>query len=121
VDRLDAGKQDLRLDVAAVQPGAVDPGRRLRPQAQELGEVLADQLPDVGQDDDPFVGPLRQHLLDEGGHDQRLAAGGRDNHQRMAARRHEVGVDRVDGGALIGAQLQDHAAPSCQTLPSGLR
>ena len=39
----------------------------------------------------------------------------------MAGRRREVVVDRVDGGALIGAQLQGHAAPSRQTLPSGLR
>ena len=121
VHRLDAGEQDLRLDVPPVQPGAVDPGRRLGPEADELGEVLADQLPDVGQDDDPLVRPLRQHLLDEGGHDQRLAAGGRDHDQGMAGRRREVVVDRVDRGALIRAQLQGHAAPSRQTLPSGLR
>ena len=33
VHRLDAGEQDPRLDVAPVQPGAVDARRRLGPQA----------------------------------------------------------------------------------------
>ena len=74
VHRLDAGEQDLRLGVPPVQPGAVDPGRRLGPEADELGEVLADQLTDVGQNDDPLVRPLRQHLLDEGPENDRLPA-----------------------------------------------
>jgi ABC-type branched-subunit amino acid transport system permease subunit len=94
---------------------------RLDQRDLQLGEVLADQLADVGQDDDPLVRPLRQHLLDECGRHQTLSSGCRDHHDRVAVMLVEVAVDRVDRGALIWAGLQGHAAPSRQTVPSGLR
>jgi hypothetical protein len=44
MDRLDAGEQDMSVDLAPLEPGAVDASRCLRPEAEELGVVLADQL-----------------------------------------------------------------------------
>ena len=114
VDRLDPREQDLRLDIPPVQSSTVDPRRRLGPQADQLRKVLADQLADMGQDDDPLVRPMGQHLLDEGSHDERLAAGGGDHHQGMATLHREIGIDRVDGGALVWAEPQGHAAQSRQ-------
>ena len=58
VDALDAGEQDLRMQIALVQPGRVDAGRRVRPQPEHLGVVLRDQLLDVGDDEDPRVRPV---------------------------------------------------------------
>ena len=58
VDALDAGEQDLRVQIALVQPGRVDAGRGLRPQPDHLAVVLRDQLLDVGDDEDSRVGPV---------------------------------------------------------------
>ena len=87
--------------------------------------VLRDQLADVGDDQDALVGPGAQHALDEGGHHQALAAGGRDDDERVAGVLGEVAVDRVDGGLLVGTQRQ-HATASArasliQVAPSRMR
>ena len=124
MDRLDAGEQDLSVDLTPLEPRAVDAGRRLRPQAEELGVVLADQLAHVGDDENALIRPGLEHLPDELGHDQRFAAGGRNDDHRMAARAAEVVVDRIDRGALVRAELQAHAASlpvSRQMLPSAMR
>ena len=124
VDRLDAGEQHLRADLALAQAGRVDAGRRIGPQPDHLGMVLRDQLAHMGDDQDALIGPLPQHALDEGRQHDRLAAGGRDHHQRMPRLVGEVVVDRRDGGLLIGAQAQHDAASRAsltQLLPSAIR
>ena len=113
VDRLDAGEEDAGAQVAAAEPGGADAGRRLAPEADQLGEVLGDQLADMGDDEDALVGPGPQHALDEGGHHQALAAGGRDDDERVAAVLGEVAVDRVDRRLLVGTQRQ-HATASAR-------
>ena len=50
VDRLDSGKQDLRVNVAARQPGRIDASWRIGPGAQQRHEVLLDQLLHMGED-----------------------------------------------------------------------
>ena len=57
VDRLDAGEEDARAEVAAAEPGRVDAGRRVAPEPDQLGVVLGDQLADMGDDQDALVGP----------------------------------------------------------------
>ncbi len=124
VDRLDAGEEDACLCLAAAEPGAVDAGRRLGPEAEELGVVLADQLAHMGEDEDALVRPGLEDFPDERRHDQRLAAGRRDDDERVAVGLAEVAVDRVDGLALIGTEGEAHAAalgPSRQTPPSARR
>ena len=120
VDRLDAGEEDAGAEVAPAEPGGVDAGRRVAPEADQLGVVLRDQLADVGDDQDALVGPGAQHALDEGGHDEALAAGGRDHDQRVAAVLGEVAVDRVDGGLLVGAERQ-HATASARASLTQVR
>jgi hypothetical protein len=128
VYRLDTGEQNACTDIALVEPGRVDAGRRLRPKLQELGSVLADQFPYMGDNENPLVRPLFQDLADEGGHDQRLAAGRGDNDDRVTGLLSEIAVDSVDRCALIGPE-PDHGAasprsgftPLTQLLPSRMR
>ena len=72
VDALDAGEQDLRVQIALVQPGRVDAGRRVRPQPDHLAVVLRDQLLDVGDDENPRVGPVGDGARHERGNANRL-------------------------------------------------
>ena len=121
VDRLDAGKQDTGAEIATAQPGGIDAGGSIGPEAEQFGMVLGDQFADVGDDQDALVGPLLQHLADEAGHDQTLAARGRDHHQRMTDLAPEIVVDGVDGRALVRTEGQHGALPSVQRMPSGRR
>ena len=124
VDRLDAGEQHPRADLALAQPGRIDAGRRLGPQADHLGMVLRDQLAHMGDDQDALVRPLLQHALNEGRQHEGLASGRRYDDERMPRLLGKVVVDRRDGGLLIGTQAQ-HGASSrasfTQLLPSGIR
>jgi len=125
VDRLNAGEEDARPEIAPAEPGGVDAGRRVAPEADQLGVVLRDQLADVGDDEDALIGPGLQHALDEGRHHQTLAAGGRNHDERVAGVLGEVAVDRVDRGLLVGAERQ-HATASArasltQAPPSRMR
>ncbi len=65
MDRLDAGEQDLRANVAARQPGGVDAGRRLRPGAQHRHEVLLDQLLHVREDQHAGVAIGGDHAVEK--------------------------------------------------------
>ena len=124
MDRLDAGKQDPRLDIAAAEPGRIDPRRRLGPQSHHLGMVLGDQLAHVGDHENALVGPLLQHALDERGQHDRLAASCRDHDQRMAVLLGKVLVDRRDGSLLVGTEAQHDAssrASLIQLVPSARR
>ena len=113
VDRLDAGEEDRRIRIAATEAGRIDAGWRLRPEADHLGMVLRDQLTHMGDDEDTLVGPRLEHTLDEGGHDQTLAASRRDHHDRMTLVFFEIFVDRFNRGFLVGAQFK-HARPPCR-------
>jgi hypothetical protein len=126
VDRLDAGEENAGAEVAPAEPGRVDAGRRVAPEADQLGVVLRDQLAHVRHDQDALVGPRLQHALDEGRHYEALTAGGRNDDERVAALLGEVAVDRVDGRLLIGTQGQHAAsssrwASSTQVEPSAMR
>ena len=103
VDRLDAGKQNARLDIALFQPGRIDAGRRLGPQLHQLQIVLLDQFPDVGDDQNALVGVGLEHTFDKAGHDQGFAARRRDDDERVARGSFKVAVDAVDGTGLIRA------------------
>jgi hypothetical protein len=126
VDRLDAGEEDPGPRIAAAETGRVDARRRLRPEPQHLGMVLRDQLADMGDDQHALVGPGLEHAVDEGGHDEALAAGRGDHDERVAALLLEIAVDRGDRGLLVGAQGQHAAASSSraslvQAEPSRMR
>ena len=109
VDALDAGEQDLRVQIALVQPGRVDAGRGLRPQPDHLAVVLRDQLLDVGDDENSRVGPVGDGAGGKGCKDKALARPHGQHDQRIAGILREVAVDRLDRRGLIGAEL-DHAA-----------
>jgi hypothetical protein len=126
VDGLDAGEEDPGPRIAAAESGRVDACRRLGPEPQHLGMVLRDQLPHMGDDEHALIRPGLEHAVDEGGHDEALAAGGGDDDEWVAALLLEIAVDRGDRGLLVGAQGQ-HAAASCsraslvQAEPSRMR
>ena len=80
----------------------------------------------IAQNHAEMIGPCLQHALDEGGHHQALASGGRDHHQRVPFMVLEIAVDRGDRGLLIGAQGQHGAASVvrasfAQVEPSAMR
>ncbi|OSM07681.1 hypothetical protein MAIT1_04551 [Magnetofaba australis IT-1] len=108
VDRLDAAEEHLGFGVPAVQSGAEDSSRGLGPQADQLGEVLPDQLTDVGQDNDAGVRKALDGPPDEIAHHQRLAPGSGDHHQAVAAVLLEIGVDGIVGLLLVGAHGVRH-------------
>ena len=126
VDRLDAREEDPRLRLALAEARRIDARRSIGPEADHLGIVLRDQFADMGHDQDPLIRPGLQHAFDEGRHDQRLAARGRNDHQRIAGVGLEIAVDRSDRGLLIGAQGQHGAASGeraslVQVEPSAMR
>ena len=116
MDRLDAGEEDAGAEVAPPEAGGADASRRVAPETDQLGMVLRDQLADVGHHENPLVGPGAEHALDEGCHDKALAAGGRNDDQRVAALPGEVAVDRVDRGLLVGTERQHFAASARASL-----
>ena len=101
VDGLDAGEEHLGADLAALQSRRVDARGGLGPQAKQLRVVLGDELTHVGHDQQALVGVGLEHPLDEGGHDQGFAAGGRQGQERISLLVHEVVVDRPDCCGLI--------------------
>ena len=126
VDRLDTGEEDPRLRLALAEARRIDARGRIGPEADHLRMVLGDQLANMGHDQDALIGPGLQHALDEGRHDERLAARGRNDHQRIAGVGLEIAVDRGDRGLLIGAQGQHGAASGeraslVQVEPSAMR
>ena len=57
VDRLDAGEQHARTDLALAQSRRIDAGRCVGPQPDHLGMVLRDQLAHMSDDQDALIGP----------------------------------------------------------------
>ena len=126
VDRLDAGEEGPCLRLALAEARRIDARRSIGPEADHFGMVLGDQLAHMGHDQDALIGPDLQHALDEGRHDERLAACGRNDHQRIAGVGLEIAVDRGDRGLLVGAQGQHGAASGeraslVQVVPSAMR
>lgn len=114
VDRLDAGQDDRPAGVPALQASRVDAEADLGADLAQFVRRLFQQLLDVGQDQHPAV-PARHRVLADGRHDRRLAAGGRDDDDRVIVVRAQVGVDGMLSCFLIGAQCQH--APSCPGGP----
>ena len=103
------------MEVAPPQAGAVDADGCLGPERHHLGEVLGDQLLDVGQHQHPGVAKGADGRAHEFGDDQGLAGAGGHGHQGIAVVGLEVGIECRDGGLLVRAK-RNH--PSLHSPPA---
>jgi hypothetical protein len=104
-DRLDAAEQHLCAGLAATEAGGIDTRRCLRPERQEFAVVLCDEFAAVGDDDDAMAGIAIEHLSHQGGDHQRLAGTGRQDDEARALLSCPGGIEGVEAGALIGAEI----------------
>ena len=85
VDRLNAREEDRRRKLAAPEPGRVDASGRPIPKLDEFAIILVDEFLDVGRRDDPHPLIVFEEVFEERPLNARLAAAGREHHERVVA------------------------------------
>ena len=79
-DALHPGEDDRRIPFALADAGAVDSDRRVRPQREQVLEILLDQLEHVGHDQHPQRRITSRDVADQVRDDDALAGCGRHRH-----------------------------------------
>ena len=84
-DALHAGEDDRRIPFAPADTGAVDSDWGVRPQREQVLDILLDELERMGDNQHPQSRIMLRDIADQVSNDHALAGRGRHRHERIAA------------------------------------